>query len=125
MELLHGKGRAVSELLGGLVLACVVTAALLLLQAFIMLKLQPTAEKMEAGILITYVISCLTGGWYCGRRAQRRKFLRGIMLGCAYFALLFLFSQMNDRGVQSGLLQSVTAFVLCACGGMAGGMLAG
>ncbi|MDO4324366.1 MAG: TIGR04086 family membrane protein [Lachnospiraceae bacterium] len=125
MEALQGKGRAAAELLKGLLLACFVTTALLLLLAFAMLKFQPLAEKMEICILVTYVFSCLAGGWYCGRRAERRKFLRGLLLGAVYFALLFLISGMGDRAVQSNLLQSATAFVLCACGGMLGGMLAG
>lgn len=125
MELLHGKGKTVAEIVKGLLLACFVTTAVLLLLAFVMLKFQPVAEKMEICILLTYVLSCLAGGWYCGRQVQRRKFLRGILLGSVYFILLFLFSGMGDRAVQSSLLQSVTAFVLCACGGMLGGMLAG
>ncbi len=125
MELLHGKGKTVSEVVKGLLLSCLVTTVLLLLLAFAMLKFQPLAERMELCILFTYVFSCLVGGRYCGHRAQQRKFLRGMLLGIVYFILLFLFSQMGDRAVQSGLLQSVTAFVLCACGGMLGGMLAG
>lgn len=125
MEVLQGRGRAAAELLKGLVIACLVTAAALLGLAFLMMKVQPAAERMELCILGSYVISCFAGGWYCGRRAQRRKFLRGLLLGAAYFALLFLISGMGDRAVQSTLLQGVTSFVVCACGGMLGGMLAG
>ena len=125
MELLHGKGKAAADVVKGLLLSCVVTTVILLLLAFVMLKIQPVAEKMELCILFTYVFSCLAGGWYCGHRAQQRKFLRGILLGSVYFVLLFLFSQLGDQAIQSSLLQSVTAFVLCACGGMLGGMLAG
>lgn len=124
MELLQGKGKMAVKILKGLLAACLVTVIALLLLAFVMLKFEAVAGKMELCILLTYVLSCIAGGWYCGRSAQQRKFLWGLLLGIAYFTLLFLFSGMGDRAVQSGLLQSVTAFVLCACGGMLGGMLA-
>lgn len=125
MEVLRGKGKMAAELLKGLLLAAIVTAVILLILAFVMLKIQPVADKMELCILFTYVISCLVGGWYCGHKTAQRKFLRGLLLGGVYFALLFLISGMADRAVQANLLQSVTALVLCACGGMLGGMLAG
>ena len=42
----------------------------------------------------------------------------------ANFLLLLAVSGMSERSLQSGLLQSLTAFVLCAGGGMFGGMVA-
>ena len=108
----------------GLVFACLATTAILLILAFVMLKLQPGTGVMETSILVTYALSCLLGGWYCGRKTERRKFLWGALLGVLYFLLLFLISGMGDRAVQSGLLQSLTALVICAGGGMLGGMLA-
>lgn len=124
MEVLYGKGKTAAQLLKGLLLAGIVTAAVLFLLAFVMLKVQPVAEKMELCILCTYVLACFAGGLYCGHRAGRRKFLWGLLLGILYFVLLFLLSGMGDRSVQSGLLQSLTAFIVCACGGMLGGMAA-
>lgn len=123
VEVLHGKGK-VLQLLKGLVLSGFVTAGILFLLAFAMLKFQPMAGKMELCILFTYVFACLVGGIYCGHKAGSRKFFWGLLLGCIYFVLLLAISYMGDRAVQSTLVQGVTAFVLCACGGMLGGMLA-
>ena len=125
VELLRGKGRKAAVMFKGVFLACAVTVVMLLVLAFIMLKLQATSEKMELFILVTYVISCFVGGIYCGRQAEKRKFLYGMLLGTTYFILLFFLSAMGDRDVQSGILKSAVAFCLCACGGMLGGMVAG
>ncbi len=124
MEQLRMKGKRAAGMLAGLVLSCLATTVILLALAFVMLKLQPETGVIETAILVTYVLSCFIGGWYCGRKAQRRKFAWGMLLGVLYFLLLFLVSGMGDRTVQSGLLQSLTAFAVCAGGGMLGGMAA-
>lgn len=124
MEHLRGGGKTAAAILRGLVLACFVTVVILLILAFVMLKLRPDAGKTEIGILLTYVLSCFVGGWYIGRKAEKKKFLWGLLLGALYFLLLFAISAMGERAVQSDLLQSLTALILCAGGGMAGGMLA-
>lgn len=111
-------------MLMGLVLSCLATTAILLVLAFVMLKLQPGTGTIETAILVTYAVSCFLGGLYCGRRAEQKKFVWGMLLGVLYFLLLFLISGMGDRTVQSGLVQSLTALAICAGGGMLGGMLA-
>lgn len=124
MERLSGRGRTAAALLPGLMISCLATVVILLVMAFVMLKLQPGTSAVETCILVTYAVSCFFGGWYCGRKAVRRKFLWGLLSGVLYFLLLFLVSGMGDRAVQSGLVQSLTALVICAGGGMLGGMLA-
>ncbi len=123
VEQLRTKGKMASGMLLGLVLSCFTTTVILLILAFVMLKLQPETGVMETSILVTYAISCFLGGCYCGRKASRRKFAWGMLLGILYFLLLFLISGMGDRSVQSGLVQSMTALVICAGGGMLGGMV--
>lgn len=124
MEQFRIGGRAAGAVLRGLLLAFLVTVVFLLLIAFVFLKMQPDMGKTEIGILLTYVLSCFAGGWYCGRRMERKKFLWGLLVGVLYFLLLLAVSGMSERSLQSGLLQSLTAFVLCAGGGMFGGMVA-
>lgn len=124
VERLRGRGRMAAAMVRGLILACLVTAVILLILAFVVLKLRPDAGKTEIGILVTYVLSCFAGGWYGGRKAEKKKFLWGLLLGTLYFLLLFAVSGTGDRAVQSDLLQSVTALALCAGGGMLGGMAA-
>lgn len=125
MEQLKGRGRQAASLLLGLVISCFVTTIVLLVLAFVMLKLQPETGVTEICILLTYAVSCFFGGWYSGRKAARRKFLWGMLLGILYFLLLLLVSGLGDRAIQSGLVQSLASFVICACGGMLGGIVAG
>lgn len=124
MERLQGRGKTVGAVLKGLLIACFITVVLLLIMAFIMLKLCPDAGKMDIGILLTYVLSCFAGGWYSGRKAEKKKYLWGILMGLLYFLLLFVISGMGDRAIQSDAAGSLTALALCAGGGMLGGMLA-
>lgn len=123
MGRMTGIGKTAGRLLKALLISYLITTALLLLLAFVMLKLQPGRSQTELGILAVYVLSCIGGGWYAGHRAEQRKFLQGLLAGILYFALLFLISGLDDRAVQSDLAQGMLAFVLCAFGGMLGGML--
>lgn len=125
MEQLRERGKPAGAVLLGLVISCFVTTVVLLVLAFVMLKLQPETGKIEIAILLTYAVSCLFGGWYCGRKMARRKFLWGAFQGVLYFLLLLAVSCMGDRAVQSGLAQSLASLAICAGGGMLGGMLAG
>ena len=123
MERLMEKKGAAGNLMKGLVLTFLVTVVLLFGLAFLLLKLRLDVGKTEIGILATYVLSCFAGGWYCGHKAGRKRFLWGAAVGTLYFLILFLISGMSDRPFQSGLTESLTAFALCAGAGMLGGMV--
>lgn len=124
VEQAYGKGKTAGILLRGLVLAGVVSMVILLILAFVMLKLQPDTEKLELGIMLVYGLSCFCGGWYSGRKMGRRKYLWGLIVGVLYFVLLFAVSGMSDKEVRPELVHSLTALVLCGAGGMLGGMVA-
>lgn len=124
MERWSEKGKMVKVLLKALLISYAVTAVILLALAFVMLKLQPDAQKTGIVILISYVLSCLTGGWLCGKKAGQKRFLWGLLTGTAYFILLFLVSGIGERTLPMELMHVLTAFVLCAGSGMAGGMIA-
>lgn len=117
-------GRKIRRLAVSLVAAYSMTALALLGMGVIMLKLQPDTKLTEVLILGVYVLSCFAGGWYAGRKTERRKFLQGLFVGLLYFCLLFLISGMGKREIQSDLLSGGFACLLCAAGGMLGGMLA-
>lgn len=123
MERIYGRGKGAAVILKGLVLSGLTTTVILLILAFVLLKLEPDANVAQIGILCTYVLSCFMGGMYCGRKMERRKYLWGLLLGTGYFLLLFAVSGMGDRAVTSSLTQGIAAFFLCAGGGMFGGML--
>lgn len=125
VERIYGNKRTAWNLFRGLVLAGIVSMISLLILAFVMLKLQMDVGQMEIGILLTYALSCLAGGWYCGRKSEKRKFIWGLLTGILYFLLLFLISRTGEDAGAADFMQGLTAFALCAAGGMLGGMLAG
>ena len=106
------------------VLAWLITAALLLVMAFVMWKFQPDMGKLQLGIYGIYVLACLFAGRYTGKRGARRKFLWGMCSGMLYFGILAAVSVLSKRTVQPDALHRVLAFVFCAAGGMLGGMTA-
>lgn len=120
----RGRGKGVARALKGLTAAFLTTVILLLLFAFLLLKLQLDAEKTEIGIMVIYVVSCFLGGWYCGRKAERRKFLWGLLAGALYFLLLLAVSGIGETAPQPDLTRSISTLALCSGGGMLGGMLA-
>lgn len=116
-------GKMMKGMLKSLLVAYAVTAVVLMTLAFVLLKFQPDSRKMGIAILACYVISCLTGGWLCGKKAEKRKFLWGLATGIVYFLMLFAVSCMGERTLPLQVMQVLTVFVLCAGSGMAGGMI--
>ena len=94
MERIYGNKRTAWNLFRGLVLAGIVSMISLLILAFVMLKLQMDVGQMEIGILLTYALSCLAGGWYCGRKSEKRN-LYGTANGNP--VLFTAFSDLPDR----------------------------
>lgn len=124
MERKYEKGRWAKTMMKGLLLSAVISMGMLLLLALVMLKLQPDTQQMKIGIMATYALSCLFGGWYCGGKMHTKKYLWGLFLGGLYFLLLFLVSGMNKGGFRPELFYSLMVLGLCCLGGMLGGMAA-
>ena len=71
-------------------------------------------ENVNAGIILTYVISTFSGGFVIGKLTRVRKFLWGLLLGVVYFVLLLLISLGIYHSLQSDLMNLATTFLLCA-----------
>ena len=124
MEVFAGKGRTARGVIGGMVTAFLLSVLLLLLFAFVQLKLQLDAGAVEVLILVTYGLSCLVGGWYGGKKGARKKFLWGLLVGVLYFLFLFLISGMAEGQMQMEAGSSMLALGICGVCGMLGGMIA-
>ena len=96
---------------------------LLVILALLLYKAGLSEEMVNAGILLIYVISTFSGGFVIGKLAGVRKFLWGLLLGVVYFVLLLLISLGIYHSLQSDLMNLGTTFLLCAGGGMLGGMI--
>lgn len=110
-------------LLKALLCAYVTTGILLLILTLLLYKLNLSEENVNAGIILIYVISTFAGGFVMGKLAGVRKFLWGLLAGILYFVLLILISFGIYRTIQSDAVSLATTFLLCAGGGMLGGMV--
>lgn len=110
-------------LLKSLLAGYILTALLLLILALLLYKLDLGEQKVTMGIIVVYVISTFVGGFIMGKLVGEKKFLWGLMLGIIYFALLMLISLGVNHSLQSNGTNIVTTMLLCAGGGMLGGMV--
>ena len=127
MEKKTGEGQGMEkkavDILKALLCAYVMTGILLLILTVLLYKAGLSEENINAGIILTYVISTFSGGFVIGKLAGVKKFLWGLLLGIMYFVLLLLISLGIYHSLQSDMMNLVTTFLLCAGGGMLGGMV--
>lgn len=119
----QAAGGRVMDFIKALLCAYVVTGILLLILALLLYKAGLSEENVNAGILLTYVISTFSGGFVIGKLTGSRKFLWGLLAGILYFVLLLLISLGIYHSLQGASVETAAAFVLCAGGGMLGGMI--
>lgn len=119
----QGLEKAVIWVLKSLLCAFAASGILLLLLTFLLYKFNLEEGKVAAGIVLIYIISTFIGGFAAGKLSGARKFLWGLLCGILYFALLLLVSFGIYRSFQGSGANVLTTFLLCAGGGMLGGML--
>ena len=110
-------------MLKALLASYVITGILLLLLTLLLYKFELDEKLVSAGIVTIYVVSTLIGGMIIGRLARIRRFLWGLSLGVIYFALLLLITLGVYHTLGTDGINLVTTLILCAGGGMAGGMI--
>ena len=111
------------RIMKALLVSYLVTGLLLLLIAGLLYRFRLDEGKVQIGIILTYILSCFTGGFLAGKMMKNRQFLWGVFPGLLYFAIMMLVSLAVNRELQSSTSGFVTAFLLCMGGGMLGGML--
>lgn len=109
--------------LKGLLFSYIITAFILLLLSFLMLKLDLSSAVISGGIIFAYIVSTFIGGLIVGKKAEQKKFLWGLIMGVFYFIILMLISLMMNRTEPMPLNNLFTAFIICSLSGMAGGMI--
>ena len=116
------RGTALN-MLRALLCSYIVTGVLLLILTLLLYKAGLSEGNVNAGIILIYLLSTFAGGFAAGKMAGRRKFLWGLLLGVLYFLLLVLISAGVYHSLESDGGQLLTTFLLCAGGGMLGGMI--
>lgn len=110
-------------LLKTLLFSYILTGILLALLAFLLYKVGLGEKAVTIAIIVIYVAATFFGGFMAGKKLKSRKFLWGLILGAAYFLVLSALSlSVGQEGLQMGN-SFLTTLVLCAGGGMLGGML--
>ncbi len=120
-----GKGieQASVRILKSLLCAYAATGIMLLILTLLLYKAGLSEENVNAGIILTYIISTFAGGFVIGKLMGVRKFLWGLLTGVLYSVLLLLISLGVYHSVQGEPVNLLTTFLLCAGGGMLGGMV--
>lgn len=106
-----------------LLFSYIVTAVLLAVLAFLLYKLGLSEKTVSGSVIVIYVAATVLGGMIAGKRMQSRRFLWGLIVGAAYFVILAAASLIVGEGSFQAANSFVTTLVLCAGGGMLGGML--
>ncbi len=109
--------------LKALLASYIVTGILLLLLTMALYKMELNEKMVSAAIVAIYVMATLIGGILIGKMAKVKRFIWGLGLGIAYFALLLLITLGVYHTLNGDGANLVTTFILCAGGGMVGGMI--
>lgn len=110
-------------MLKSLLFSYVVTGILLVLLTVLLYKFELDESLVSAAIVGIYVLATMAGGLVIGKLVKVRRFLWGIGLGAAYFAILMLITLGVYHTLNGSGVNLVTSFILCAGGGMLGGMI--
>ena len=117
------EGIPVAFFLKSLLFSYILTGVLLAILAFLLYKLGLGETVVSAAIIVIYVVATLFGGFVTGKRMGSRKFFWGLLMGSAYFLILAAVSLCVGKGGMEVGTSFFTTLVLCAGGGMLGGML--
>ena len=101
----------------------IVTGILLLVLTFFMYKFELNEKIVSAAIVGIYVVSTLIGGVIIGKLTKSKRYLWGMVLGILYFVLLLLITLGVYRTLNGDSVSIVTSLILCAGGGITGGMI--
>lgn len=110
-------------LLEGLLFSYIITAFVLLLLSFLMLKMDLSGAVISGGINFAYILSAFAGGFFVGKKAEQKKFLWGLAMGVFYFIVLMIVSLLMNRVSPLPLGSLFTVFIISSLSGMLGGMI--
>ena len=123
MEKTICQNTKIFTLLKGLLFSYIVTAFIILILSFLMLKLDLSSAVISGGINFIYIVSAFIGGFFVGKKVGQRKFLWGFVSGVMYFVVIMLVSLLVNRTSALPLGSMATVFIICSLSGMLGGMI--
>lgn len=119
---IHRSSKAM-VIIKDLLISYIVTGILLLILAFLIYKLDVSSMILNAGIILTYILSNFIGGFLLGKSVEQKRFLWGIVMGAIYFAVLIITTMLTDTIVGIDMSETISVLVICLFSGMFGAML--
>lgn len=123
MDKVFHRNSKVIVITRNLLISYIVTGILLLLLAFLMLKLDVSNTILSGGIVLTYILSTFIGGFLLGKSAEQKRFLWGLVMGALYFVVLVLISILSNSIVDLEGSRLLSVMMICLFSGMLGGMV--
>ena len=123
MEERISKNEKPMLMIKALLLAYTATGILLLILAFLLCKMGLGESQINIGIMVTYIVSCLLGGFYMGKKIKVRRFVWGMGVGTGYAFLLMAVTFLTEHQISGDFKEMLMMFCLCFFGGTLGGML--
>lgn len=123
MEKIFHQNTKIFALLKGLLISYIITAFILLLLSFLMLKLSLPSMIISGGVNFAYIVATFFGGFFVGKKLEQRKFLWGFVMGVLYFIVVMLISIGLNSSSPLPLGNYATGFIICSLSGMLGGMI--
>ncbi len=121
-KVIHRNSKVI-VIIRDLLISYIVTGILLLLLAFLMLKIDVSNTILSGGIIVTYILSTFIGGFLLGKSAEQKRFMWGLGMGALYFVVLFLISILTNSLVGMEASRMVSVMIICLFSGMLGGMV--
>lgn len=109
-----------------IILGIMFVCSMLLLGAITTLvwKMDGNSHVLSIGIILTYILSNIIGGFLTGKMMGHQKFFWGVVTGVAYFLILVAVGVLLMGTELAGNMQVVSCGLMCVVSGMLGGMLA-
>lgn len=111
------------KFLKGFLVTCGVTAAGILLCAFLLLKVSPPLNVLQGLLFAVCFLACFAGGLIVGKYSSSRSLIWGALFGILYYLLLWLISYIFGKCGFAPEGNAVLTGILCLLGGAAGGKL--
>lgn len=119
----RGKMSKGKTLVKSLILSYIISIAMIMILAFLMLQFKLGTMIMDIGVIVIYIFSTFIGGLFAGKKLRERRFLWGLLTGVLYFIVLVLLSALYHGPSNSGPVIYLTTGLMCLGGGMLGGMV--
>lgn len=123
MDKVIRRNTKIIYLLEGLLFSYLITAFVLLILSFLMLKMDLSGAVISGGINFVYILSGLAGGFYIGKRTEEKRFVWGLAMGVLYFIVLMLISLGLNGDNALPLGNYLTVLIISGLSGMLGGMI--